>query len=29
MGYEPEIRKSLIDMKLSAKILSTQQLINS
>lgn len=29
MGYEPEIRKSLIDMKLSAKILSIQELINS
>jgi hypothetical protein len=29
MGYEPEIRKSLIDMKLSAKILSIQDLINS
>jgi SAM-dependent methyltransferase len=29
MGYEPEIRKSLIDMKLSAKILSIQELISS
>ena len=29
MGYEPEIRKSLIDMKLLAKILSIQDLINS
>jgi len=29
MGYEPEIRKSLIDMKLSAKILSIQDLIKA